>query len=54
LFRRVFVTQLETAFDAGTVRFFGSLIPLQGRRAFLEHLARGMPTGWCLRNGPSQ
>jgi hypothetical protein len=35
LFRRVFVTQLETAFDAGTVRFFGSLIPLQGRRAFL-------------------
>ena len=42
LFRRLFVTQLETAFDAGALRFLGSLIPLQRRRAFLEDILLGL------------
>jgi hypothetical protein len=48
LFRRLFLTQLEAAFDAGTLRFFGSLISLQDRRAFLQHLASARQAEWVV------
>jgi hypothetical protein len=48
LFRRLFLTQLEAAFDAGTLRFFGALIPLQHRRVFLQHLAPARQAEWVV------
>jgi hypothetical protein len=48
LFRRLFLTQLAVAFDAGTLRFFGSLISLQDRRAFLEHLTPARHADWVV------
>jgi len=48
LFRRLFLTQLAAAFDAGTLRFFGSLIALQDRRAFLQHLAPARQAEWVV------
>lgn len=48
LFRRLFVTQLEAAFDAGTLRFFGSLISLRDRVAFVEHLAPARHADWVV------
>src|ERR1700674_4775441 len=34
LYRRLFVTRLQAAFDAGQLRFFGALASLAGRAAF--------------------
>ena len=38
LFRRLFLTYLQKAFDAGKLRFFASLEPLREHRAFCRHL----------------
>ena len=38
LFRRLFLTYCEHAFDAGELQFFSSLEPLQAERAFLRYL----------------
>lgn len=39
LFRRLFLTQLQGAFDAGRLRFFNALEPLQEPGAFARYLA---------------
>ena len=36
LYRRLFLEQLKTAFDAGRLRFFSELTPLRQRPAFIE------------------
>jgi hypothetical protein len=48
LFRRLFLTQLEAAFDTGRLRFFGSLIALHDRRAFLAHLRPARQAEWVV------
>lgn len=39
LFRRLFLARLVALHDAGRLAFFGSLVHLSDRRAFLHHLA---------------
>jgi hypothetical protein len=48
LFRRLFLEYLLKAFDAGKLKFFSSLEPLQDRRAFLRHLAPTRETEWVV------
>jgi Putative transposase len=48
LFRRLFLTQLEAAFDTGRLRFFGALIALHDRRAFLTHLGPARQAEWVV------
>ena len=48
LFRRLFLEALETAFDAGQLRFFSALEPLRDRPAFLRHLAPTRETEWVV------
>lgn len=48
LFRRLFLTQLETAFDAGALQFVASLEPLRDRQAFLQHLAPARQADWVV------
>ena len=48
LFRRLFLMQLETAFDAGALQFFASCEPLRDRQAFLQHLAPARQADWVV------
>src|SRR6202051_3775872 len=52
LFRRLFVEELEKAFRSGKLRFFASLLPLQGRQAFLRHLAPLHKSDWVVYAKP--
>ncbi len=53
LFRRLFLAQLQTAFDAGHLRFFNALEPLQAPRAFARHLAPARRAEWVVYAKPS-
>ena len=48
LFRRLFLTELDAAFDAHALQFFGALIPLQDRRAWYQHLAPARHVDWVV------
>jgi hypothetical protein len=48
LFRRLFLTALETAFDEGALQFFTSLEPLHERSAFVRYLAPTRHTEWVV------
>jgi hypothetical protein len=48
LFRRVFLHQLQEAFDAERLRFTGSLAALTDARAFAAHLALARQTAWVV------
>jgi hypothetical protein len=48
LFRRLFLTQLRQAFDAGNLQFFNSLAALQGREAFASYLAPVAQAEWIV------
>jgi hypothetical protein len=48
LFRRLFLTQLRQAFDAGNLQFFNSLAALQGRDAFASYLAPLAQAEWVV------
>ncbi len=48
LFRRLFMTQLEAAFDAGDLQFVASLAALRDRRAFLQYLAPTRQLDWVV------
>ena len=48
LFRRVFLRDLQGAFDAGTLHFGGSLHALHDRRAWTRHLAPVRQTDWVV------
>ncbi len=52
LFRRLFLTYLEKAFDAGELQFFSSLEPLRTRRTFLRYLAPARKTEWVVYAKP--
>ncbi len=52
LFRRLFLAQLQTAFDAGHLRFFNALEPLQVPRAFARHLAPARRAEWVVYAKP--
>ena len=52
LFRRLFLTALDAAFDAGALQFFGVLEPLRYRQAFLQHLAPTRHTDWVVYAKP--
>src|SRR6202050_2807561 len=48
LFPRLFLQLLEKAFDAGKLRFFGTLAPLQDRSALTRHLAPLKDREWVV------
>jgi hypothetical protein len=48
LFRRLFLTYLENAFDGGELQFFSALEPCRTRRAFLRYLAPARKTEWVV------
>jgi len=48
LFRRLFLTQLQGAFDAGHLRFFNALEPLQVPAAFARYLAPVRHAEWVV------
>jgi Putative transposase/Transposase zinc-binding domain len=48
LFRRLFLTRLTALHDAGRLAFFGSLMPLADRRAFLRHLSPVRKKRWVV------
>ena len=48
LFRRLFLTRLVALHDAGRLAFFGSLMHLSDRRAFLRHLAPVRTKRWVV------
>lgn len=52
LFRRLFLTYLAKAFDAGKLQFFSALEPLRMRRAFLRHIAPARKTDWVVYAKP--
>jgi hypothetical protein len=52
LFRRLFLTALENAFDAEKLTFYRGLLPLRDRRAFRRHLAPVRKTEWCVYANP--
>lgn len=52
LFRRLFLTYLQKAFDAGKLRFFASLEPLREHRAFCRHLAPLRQAPWVVYTKP--
>ena len=52
LFRRLFLAQLQAAFEAGHLRFFNALEPLQAPRAFARHLAPARRTEWVVYAKP--
>jgi hypothetical protein len=52
LFRRLFLEELEKAFRSGKLRFFASLMPLQGRQAFLRYLAPLRKSAWVVYAKP--
>ncbi len=52
LFRRLFLTRLNTLHDAGKLAFFGSLTDLTERRAFQRHLAPARKKRWVVYAKP--
>jgi hypothetical protein len=52
LFRRLFLTYLEEAFDAGKLRFFSSLEALRGPQAFSRHLEPVRKLEWVVYAKP--
>lgn len=48
LFRRLFLTRLVALQEAGRLAFFGSLVELGDRRAFLRHLAAVRTKRWVV------
>jgi Putative transposase len=48
LFRRLFLTRLIALHDAGRLTFFGSMVHLCDRRAFLRHLAPVRKKRWVV------
>ncbi len=52
LFRRLFLAQLQAAFDAGRLRFFHALEPLQVTKAFARYLAPVRKTEWVVYAKP--
>ena len=59
LFRRLFLKQLQAAFEARQLSFFGALLPLSEPDAFRRHLARQRQIPWVVYSkrpfgGPEQ
>lgn len=52
LFRRLFLTRLLELYDAERLRFFGKLVGLGDRRAFLRHLAPARKKRWVVYAKP--
>jgi len=52
LFRRLFLTQLQGAFEAGRLRFFNTLEPLQEPGAFARYLAPVRRAEWVVYAKP--
>jgi hypothetical protein len=52
LFRRLFLEDLEKAFEADKLTFSGSLAPLRDRRAFRRHLGPARKTEWVVYAKP--
>ena len=52
LFRRLFLEQLQKAFDRGELQFFGDLEPLQQVQAFTRHLAPWKHAAWVVYAKP--
>ena len=52
LFRRLFLAQLQAAFDAGRLRFFHALEPLQVAEAFARYLAPVRQAEWVVYAKP--
>jgi len=52
LFRRLFLTQLQGAFEAGRLRFFNALEPLQEPSAFARYLAPVRQAEWVVYAKP--
>lgn len=52
LFRRLFLAQLQCAYDAGHLRFFNALVPLQVPGAFARYLAPTRQSEWVVYAKP--
>ncbi|HVI11017.1 MAG TPA: transposase, partial [Candidatus Binatia bacterium] len=52
LFRRLFLTELQQAFDAGKLQFFSSLEALRDRQAFQNHLDSVRKVDWVVYAKP--
>ena len=52
LFRRLFLTALETAFQGGGLTFFGSLAPLAKARSFADRIAALRQAEWVVYAKP--
>ena len=52
LFRRLFLAQLQEAFDAGLLQFFNALEPLKAPAAFARHLAPARQNEWVVYAKP--
>jgi hypothetical protein len=52
LFRRLFLTYLEKAFDSGQLQFFSSLEALRDRQAFQQHLDSVRKVEWVVYAKP--
>ena len=52
LFRRLFIAQLQLAFDQGELQFFNSLEALNSRVAFAKHLAPASRAEWVVYAKP--
>lgn len=52
LFRRLFLTALEAAFDDGALQFFASLEPLHDRQAFVRYLTPARQAEWVVYAKP--
>jgi hypothetical protein len=52
LFRGLFLEQLQFAFDAGELNFFGELEPLRSASAFARYLAQTRQTDWVVYAKP--
>ena len=52
LFRRLFLTRLLALFDAGRLGFFGTLVGLAARKAFLRHLSPIRKKRWVVYAKP--
>ena len=52
LFRRLFLTRLTALHNKGRLAFYGSLVRLADRRAFLRHLAPVRKKRWVVYAKP--
>jgi hypothetical protein len=52
LFRRLFLAQLQVAFDTGLLQFFNALEPLKAPAAFARYLAPARQTEWVVYAKP--